>query len=248
MLSISRLGGLLFSLFVVTGLAQAQPAAQSFPKSVTLSYEQLGSSASSRTPLATVNYDPKTLKYNLASWTPPSVDSLKSTSIEPITAPLLRILLPNGSATVASLDAFDNNLSQDINIWLSQDNGEIVSASVTSIRPPPLTKEQELQRQKEERLKKRGKAVPSSKPIPKSKKSKTEDVAVASAGPVVRVNLLVAGEGVRPRLNSRKPVQVDAEGREVVPVEQQEKTFFQKYWYILIAVAFMVATSAGGGG
>ncbi|KAJ9651714.1 hypothetical protein H2198_009026 [Neophaeococcomyces mojaviensis] len=247
MLSPSHLERFLLCLLIVTGLAQAQSAAQSLPKSITLSYEVLGSSASSATPLATVNYDPRTLNYVLASWTPPSLDSLKSTSSEPTSAPLLRILLPNGSATVASLSAFDNKLSQDINIWLSQENDEVVSASVISITPPPLTKEQELQQQKEERLKKRGKAVPSTKPKPKSKKTKTQDVAVAPAGPVVRVNLLVANDGVKPKLNSRKPVQVDAEGQEVVPEEQQEKSFFQKYWYILLAVAFVLMSSSGGG-
>lgn len=65
-------------------------------------------------------------------------------------------------------------------------------------------------------------------------------------GPVVRVNLLTVGYGPAPKLNSRQPPQIDAEGREVVVEEQAEKTFFQKYWYILLAVAFVLMTGGGG--
>lgn len=241
------------SCLAVTAFSQAQSAAKSLPKSIFLSYEILGQKASTVSPLATVDYDPRTLQNVLSSWTPPSLDSLKSTSSEPASAPLLRVILPNGSTTIAGLNTFDTNLSQDINIWISQESGDVLSASVISITPPPLSKEEELQRQKEERLRKRGKPVPSSKPKPKSKKSKEKEkekkvVESVQAGPVVRVNLLVAEEGVKPQLTSRKPVQVDAEGREVVPEEQQEKTFFQKYWLALLAVAFVLVTSAGGGG
>lgn len=245
----------LISVFALAGIALAQTNQQttskSYPKSVQLSYEILGSSASSSQPLATVEYDPKTLEGLLSSWTPPSLETLQSTSQEPTSTPLLRILLPNGSATVASLGTFDTKLSQDIDVWISTENGgEVVSASVRSITPPPLTAEEERQRQKEERLRKRGKVVPSTtakpKPKPKSKKAKDAVVAEPNLGPVVRVNLLPVGHGPAPKLNSRQPPQLDAEGREIAPEEQQEKTFFQKYWYILLAVAFVLMSGGGG--
>ena len=225
-----------------------QSTTKSYPKSITLSYELLGSSASTAGPFATVEYDPKSLEYVLTQWNPPSLDSLQSTSQEPTSAPLLRVLLPNGSASVASIATFDPKLSQNVDIWISQDTGDVVSASVGSVTPPPLSKEEELQRQKEERLRKRGKAVTSSKPktTPKAKKVKEAVVAERSAGPVVRVNLRVSGQGPAPRLNSRKPVQVDAEGREVVQEEQQEKTFIQKYWYLGLALAFVLISGGGG--
>lgn len=246
----------LTSLLALAGLALAQATQQStqpksLPRSVQLSYEILGSSASSQ-PLATIDYDPKTLENVLSSWTPPSLDTLQSTSQEPTSAPLLRVLLPNGSATVTSLGSFDNKLSQDIDIWVSLENGgEIVSASVRSITPPPLSEEEERQRQKEERLRKRGKAVPTTKQKPKSKSKSTSKkvkdavVGEVQAGPIVRVNLLPVGYGPSPKLNSRKPPQVDAEGREIVTEEQQEKTFFQKYWYILLALAFVLISGGG---
>lgn len=245
-------GTALAKLLMLSAVVLAQNAGQSttksYPKSLKLSYEPLGSSASAASPLAIIEYDPKNLDYVLTSWTPPSLDSLKSTSQEPTSAPLLRVLLPNGCTSIASLGTFDPKLSQNVDIWISQDNGEVVSASVGSITPPPLSEEEERLRQKEERLRKRGKAIPTSKskPAPKAKKAKDVVVSATTAGPVVRVNLLVSGHGPAPKLNSRQPPQVDAEGREVVPEEQQEKTFLQKYWYILLALAFVLMSSGGG--
>lgn len=239
--------------FALTGLALSQDpqktTVKSYPNSVQLSYEIIGSTSSSQH-LATVDYDPKSLEHSLSSWTPPSLDTLQSTSQEPTSTPLLRILLPNGGTTVTSLGAFDTKLSQDIDIWISLENGgEVVSASVRSITPPPLTAEEERQRQKEERLRKRGKLVPPTstpKPKTKLKKGKTVEVKEPNLGPVVRVNLLPVGHGPAPKLNSRQPPQVDAEGREIVQEEQAEKTFFQKYWYILLAVAFVLMSGGGG--
>lgn len=245
----SAIAGALALSAIVAAQDAGQSTTKSFPKSITLSYELLGSSASVAQPFAIVGYDPKSLDYVLTSWTPPSQDSLTSTSQEPTSAPLLRVLLPNGSASVASLRTFDPKLSQNIDIWISQETGEVVSASVGSVTPPPLSEEEERMRQKEERLRKRGKAVPSSsaKPKPKSKKAKEVVVPERTAGPVVRVNLLISGQGPAPKLNSRKPPQVDAEGQEIVPEEQQEKTFLQKYWYILLALAFVLISGGGGG-
>ncbi|KAK5070025.1 hypothetical protein LTR51_007718 [Lithohypha guttulata] len=238
------------SLVALVSLAQAQDPAQStikkYPKSILLSYEDLASSGMSRSPLARIEYDPRSLDYTLTSWTPPSVDSLQSTSQEPQSTPLIRVLLPEGGATVTSLGAFDPKLSQDIDLWISKDNGQVISASIRAITPPPLSKEEELQRQKEERLRKRGKAVSSTIPKPKSKKAKDAVVGEVTVGPVVKVNLLIAGQGPAPKLNSRKPAQVDAQGNEVVQEEQQEKTFLQKYWYLLLGLAFVLMSSAGG--
>lgn len=244
-------------LLAFTQLAFSQDTQQTppkpLPKSVQLSYDILGSSASSPQHLATVDYDPKTLEGVLASWTPPLADSLQSVSKEPTSSPLLRIILPNGSTTVAGLGAFDSNLSQDIDIWISlEDGGEVVSASIRSSTPPPFSKEEERQRQKEERLRKRGKTVPTTKakpkPKPKSAAKKAKDAIVpeVKGGPVTRINILPIGHGPSPKLNSRAPPQVDAEGREVVPEEQQEKTFFQKYWYVLLGLAFVLMSGGGG--
>ena len=63
----------------------------------------------------------------------------------------------------------------------------------------------------------------------------------------VKVNLVPAMAAPSPKLMSRKPPQVDAEGNEVPAAdEQQEKTFFQKYWWVLMIAA--VLTLGGGGG
>ncbi|KAF7502376.1 hypothetical protein GJ744_005968 [Endocarpon pusillum] len=48
-----------------------------------------------------------------------------------------------------------------------------------------------------------------------------------------------------PKLNVRKPVVVDADGKEVPQEPEVEKTLFQKYWWALALVA--VLALAGGG-
>ena len=224
-----------------------------FSKSITLSYELISSTPQSVKPLCTVFYEPKTLRYTLSSWTPPSVDDLRSTTPEPTSAPLLRILLPNGSSTVTSLTTFSNDLTQHVSLWLSSEpDGSIFSASVTSTTPPPLTAEEEQLRKKVERAKARGKPLPSApKPKPK-KKSKKDDKpepvqeAVETDGPKVKVMLIPAKAGPTPKLGSKAAPQVDAEGNEVPQHEEQEKSFFQKYWWIF-AIAAVFAMTAGGG-
>lgn len=244
---LTRLTGLL-----VTTVSAIQDPAQSttktFPKSISLQYQDLTSSPTS--PLLTVEYDPKTLDYALTSWTPPSLDVLKSASQEPQSSPLLRILVPDGrAATVTSLTTFDSSLSQDIDIWLSRSSGDVISASVRSSTPPALSKEEELQRQKEERLRKRGKAIPSKPAQPKkstTKKARDAVVGEVQAGPVVRVNLLMVDNGPTPKLLTRQPPQVDSQGNEVVQEPVQEKNFLQKYWYLLLALAFILISNGGG--
>jgi hypothetical protein len=222
-----------------------------FPNSITLSYEVIGSAPSSVKPLATVFYDPRSLRYSLESWTPPSLDSLTSTSPEPSSASLLRILLPNGSSTVTSISNFDEGLKQTIDLWISDaQDGSIFSASVTSRTPPPLSAEDERLRKKIERAKARGKPIPTApKPKPKKKPKKGDTVTIKeedSQDEQVKVNLLPATAGPTAKLGSRKPPQVDADGNEVVEAEVQEKSFFQKYWWIFLVLA--VLTLGGGGG
>lgn len=224
-----------------------------FPKSITLSYEVIGSAPSSVKPLATIFYDPRSLRYSLESWTPPSLDALTSTTPEPTSSPLLRILLPNGSSTVTSISNFDTGLKQTIDLWISDEpQGSIFSASVTSITPPPLSAEEERLRKKIERAKARGKPIPTApKPKPKKKSKKDDSVseaAEASQEEAVKVNLIPASAGPTAKLSSRKPPQVDADGNEVVEAEVQEKSFFQKYWWVFLVLAVVTLGGGGGGG
>ena len=224
---------------------------KSFPSSIILSYELLTSSGAAK-PLAKIDYNPKSLAYTLSSWTPPldAVDTLQSTSQEPTSAPLVRVLLPNGSSSVTSLESFSSRFSQDINVWIHLD-GSVLSASVLSRTPPPVSAEEEALRQKEDRLRKRGKPVPSRPKPTKAKAKKGEkpvEVREVEAGPVVKVNLLVAGEGPQPKWNTRAPVQIDADGKEIEPEQVVEKTFFQKYWYIILAIGFLIMSGGGAGG
>ncbi|KAK0613822.1 hypothetical protein B0T14DRAFT_527061 [Immersiella caudata] len=60
-------------------------------------------------------------------------------------------------------------------------------------------------------------------------------------GPQVKV--VVAGRGKQPELN--KPVVLSPEGKKVVP--EAEKTFLQKYWWVLAIGAFMLISGGGDG-
>ena len=232
---------LLWLQYVPTALA----ATASLPNSLTLSYEVVGSAQSAVQPLAIVSYDPSTLKYVIDSWTPPSLDTLKSVSSDPTSQRLLRILLDSGSSTVTTLGAFDAALSQNITLWLSPNgDGSITSASVSSYRPAPLTKEEIEFAQKVERAKARGKPIPTPTGLGKNRKKAQQETADKS--PTVKVNLLAPVPGPKPKLGSRKPPVVGADGKEV-PAEVQEdnRSFFQKYWWVFLAGAILVMSSGG---
>ena len=234
----------LLSVCACTVLAVSDAAASRLPKSVTLSYEVIGSS--SVKPLVTVFYDPKTSKHALSSWTPPTLGSAQSTSPDPTSSKLLRILLPNGGSTITTLDTFSDDLYKNIDLWISPEDGSVFSAAVSSLSPPPLTQDEERYQKKVARAKAKGRPIPSPPPIPNTKKAREEAAARAALHEPIRVNLITSGAGPSPALASRGPPQVDAEGREVPQEEQQEKSFFQKYWWV-----FMIATilmMAGGGG
>ncbi|EXJ90451.1 hypothetical protein A1O1_03553 [Capronia coronata CBS 617.96] len=227
-------------------VAVAGSDAGKLPNSVTLSYQLVG--VPSIEPLATFSYDPRSKKHALSSWTPPSLDSEKSTTPEPTSSRLLRILLPNGSATVTTLDTFSADVYQKIDLWVSPDDGSVFSASVSSVSPPPLTPDEERYQKKVARAKAKGKPIPPPPPIPNTKKAREEAAARAALHEPIKVNLLAAGPGPAPALTTRKPPQVDTEGREIAQEEQQEKSFFQKYWWVFVIVAVLSMGGGGGGG
>jgi len=175
------------------------------------------------------------------------LDAKQSTTPEPTSSRLLRILLPNGSSTVTTLDTFSQDLHQKIDLWISPDDGTVFSASVSSLSPPPLTAAEERYRKKVERAKAKGKPIPSRPPIPNTKKAREEAAKQAALYEPIKLNLIPSGTGPSPVLAARKPPQVNAEGQEVVQEEQAEKSFFQKYWWIFMVVA-MIAMAGGGGG
>ncbi|KIV84626.1 hypothetical protein PV11_00399 [Exophiala sideris] len=239
----------LLLLYSLTALAASTTGttsdASKLPRSVTLSYELIGSS--SVTPLVTVFYDPQTLKHALSEWSPPTLDSQKSTSPEPTSSQLLRILLPNGSSTITTLDTFSEDVHQKIDLWISPDDGSVFSASVSRVSPPPLSADEERYRKKVERAKAKGKPIPARPPVPNTKKAREEAAKQLALYEPIKVNLITSAPGPAPSLTTRKPPPVDADGRELAQEEQPEKSFFQKYWWVFL-VGLMLTMTAGGGG
>ena len=235
----------LLAVCASTVTAVTDAAASKLPKSITLSYEIIGSS--SVKPLVTVFYDPKSQKHALSSWTPPAQEPSQSTTSQPTSAKLLRILLPNGSSTITTLDTFNEDVHQKIDLWLSPEDGSVLSASVSSLSPPPLSLDEERHQKKVARAKAKGKPIPPPPAIPKTKKAREEAAARAAMLEPIKVNLVTSGPGPAPVLASRAPPQMDADGREVPQEEQAEKSFFQKYWWVFL-VATMLMMTAGGGG
>ncbi|KAJ9607819.1 hypothetical protein H2200_007898 [Cladophialophora chaetospira] len=233
----------LLSVCTCAVLAVNDAAASKLPKSITLSYEVIGSS--SVKPLVTVFYDPKTSKHALSSWTPPAADSLQSTS-EPTSSKLLRILLPNGSSTITTLDTFSDLVYKSIDLWISPEDGSVFSAAVSSLSPPPLTPDEERYQKKVARAKAKGRPIPPPPPIPNTKKAREEAAARAALHEPIRVNLITTSAGPSPILATRAPPQIDAEGREVPQEQQQEKSFFQKYWWVFLVATILMMTGGGG--
>ena len=214
----------MLALFCAAALSSAQSAA-SLPKSITLSYESLLPGSHSVKPLTTIFYDHTTLKTSITSWTPPSLDSLKSTTAEPTSPQLLRILLPSGSSTLTSLGTFNNSLSQNINLHLSPTgDGNIFSASVYA--STPLVD-----------------VLPSGSKSTSKKAAEAQKNVQANAN--IRVKIISPALGPAPKLASKKPPVVGPDGKEQPAAEEVEKSFFQKYWWVFGIVALLAM--AGGG-
>lgn len=221
-------------LSAFTCLVSASSSA-AFPNSITLSYEPVLDSSSAKT-LATIFYDPETLKYSLSSWTPPSADS-KSTTPEPTSPQLLRILLPNGGSTLTSIGTFNTSLTQTISLHLSPNDKTIFSASVSATEPPPAP------RLSKSKSKSRSKSSSKSK---SKTKSKTQPPAASEELANVHVELIPPTPGPLPKLNSRKQPVIGPDGKET-PAEGDvpEKTFFQKYWWVFLILTVVAMAGSG---
>ncbi|RPB16910.1 hypothetical protein P167DRAFT_561872 [Morchella conica CCBAS932] len=62
----------------------------------------------------------------------------------------------------------------------------------------------------------------------------------ASSSPTVRI--LTQAPGPQPALN--KPIVLTPDGK--IPVPEVEKTFLQKYWWVLLGATLLIMTSGGG--
>jgi hypothetical protein len=196
------------ALICASSFTTAQASA-SLPKSITLSYESLLPRSQSVKPLATIFYDPDTLKTSISSWTPPSLDSLKTTTAEPTSPRLLRVLLPSGSSTLTSLGTFNNSLNQNIDLHLSPTgDGTVFSASVYASTPIV-------------------EVLPSGSKSKSKAKKQAEAQKNAQANANLQVKIVAPIPGAAPKLASKKPPVVGADGKEQPAAEEVEKSFFQ---------------------
>jgi hypothetical protein len=222
-------------LSTLTSLVSSASPSAAFPNSITLSYEPVLDSSSVK-PLATIFYDPKTLKSSLSSWAPPVVDA-QSTTPEPASSKLFRILLPNGSSTLASLATFNSSLTQTISLHLSPNDGTVFSASVsaTAALPPP--------RSSKSKSKSKSKTKSSSKA---KSKSKAQPAPAAEDFANVHIEIITPTPGPMPKLNSRKPTVIGPDGKEA-PAEGEvpEKSFFQKYWWVFLLLTVVAMAGSG---
>jgi hypothetical protein len=233
-----HLNSLQCAAFLLSLLFSRFACAANLPNSIVLSYQATAKSESaSIAHLATVSYDPSTLATQLTSWTPPSPDS-KSTTPEPTSPQLLRILLPNGSSTITSLGTFNESLTQHIALQLGPANGEVLSACVTATMPPGWGRKSKKSKSKS----KTPKPKPKSKKSPKATSSNEQD----QKYPGVHISISPPAYGPRPKLLDRKPPVVGVDGKEV-PEEGQppEKSFFQKYWWVFAAVSLLALVGGG---
>lgn len=220
-------GGLYVHAFLLAAALVLAQTAATLPQSITLSYQSLLPGSQSVKPLATIFYDPDTLKSSVSSWTPPSVDSLQSATAEPTSPQLLRILLPSGSSTLTALGTFNNSLRQNVDLHLSPvGDGSVFSASVYASTPIL------------EILPSGSKAKAKAKKLAQAQKD-------AKAHSNVQVKVVGTTPGPAPKLLSKKPPVVGPDGREQPAPEDVEKSFFQKYWWIFAVVALLAM--AGGG-
>lgn len=225
--------------------------AASLPNSVTIWSWPL--SASSPSPLATVNYDPISLNTSVAAYTPP-----KDLPLTPPPNPgtldldgLVRIGLYDSKAgasswngTITHASSFNPKHQHQLSLVLTS-SGQPLSVSFAAFAENIDPREERRRQKREERQRRREEEAKAKGKEPKSKagraSAKKKEESRKKEQPLVEVTK--QREGPLPVLN--KPVQLNSEGR----VEQKdEKTFLQKYWWAIAIFLVLQLLTAGGGG
>ena len=250
----SLASSILASLCLTLTLLLTLGNAQSLPQTVTLSYRSVSEPTGRPQALATISYDPATLKTSLISWTPPSIPpAAPKQQQQPQSSPLLSIYPSTNpsSTTITSLDSLSNTLNQTISLWLdspftADGKTRIITSASIHASPPPTA----AQLKEAAKLARRA-ARSASKSSSATAKSKSSTAPTASSSPLkasgnVLITLHTPVTPAPPTLIDRKPVVVGADGQEVPQEELVEKSFFQKYWWVF-ALGAILALQGGAG-
>ena len=226
-------------LATLCSLVAATPESSTLPRSFTLSYT-FAEDTSSIKPLATVFYNPLTLESQLSSWTPPAEAQADLPAQK-----IVRLTLPNGSSSLTSLATLNSTAYlQTLVLYTSPTgDGSIYSASIET-NPVHMPTKEELREERQKRRNTERKEKRKTKEAAKKGVTVEErKIVEVGHGPGVTVKIVPPNEGAVPKLNSKRPP-VIVDGKEVMPEEVPEKTFLQKYWWV-IALFGVLALSGG---
>ncbi|KAG5302015.1 hypothetical protein I7I48_02214 [Histoplasma ohiense] len=223
------------------------------PLSADIFYWPLSSSTSKPIRLAKISYDPSTLTHTIDSYTPPQLQNIASNNTD-AQADLVRIGLytnPNlsdtesssgssGSSssssqkeqwvgTISSLSLFANT-PQTLTLHLDQNN-HVYHAAISSLAspsPPSSSPDSRATRTKT-----------SSPPSPPHRNSNGAGTEAGS----LKVELIRSNPSPGPHLN--RAVVLSPDG--TVPEPAIEKSFFQRYWWVLGIIGILAFTGSADG-
>ncbi|EGC45525.1 conserved hypothetical protein [Histoplasma capsulatum var. duboisii H88] len=230
----------------LSAFTSASASASAAPLSADIFYWPLSSSTSKPIRLAKISYDPSTLTHTVDSYTPPQPQNVASNNID-AQADLVRIGLytnPNlsdtesssGSSqkeqwvgTISSLSLFANT-PQTLTLHLDQ-NDHVYHAAISSLAspsPPSSSPDSRATRIKT--------------PSPPSPPHRNSNGAGTEAGSL-RVELIRSNPSPSPHLN--RAVVLSPDG--TVPEAAIEKSFFQRYWWVLGIIGILAFTGSADG-
>ncbi|EDN11226.1 hypothetical protein I7I51_03070 [Histoplasma capsulatum] len=217
------------------------------PLSADIFYWPLSSSTSKRIRLAKISYDPSTLTHTIDSYTPPQPQNVASNNVD-AQADLVRIGLytnPNlsdtesssGSSsqkkqwvgTISSLSLFANT-PQTLTLHLDQNNHVYHAAISSLVSPSPLSSSPD------------SRATRIKTPSPPSPPHRNSKGAGTEAGSL-KVELIRSNPSPSPHLN--RAVVRSPDG--TVPEAAIEKSFFQRYWWVLGIIGILAFTGSADG-
>lgn len=232
-----KLPAFIASLLFLTCPAHTKVTSRDGYQHIQIYYQPTTPSASNSaaTLLASIDYDITNLDSKVISYSPPSFTSGEDDNNNnndgtgPNPEQLFRILTTrstdggddgiNGATTISSLSNFNPAYTPTLTLHLTTDDSIFaasLSADPLSPSPPPSSS-----------------SSPPASPPPSQPHQ-----------PTLKVTILRPTPGPAPALNAKKPVLLDADGKEVVQPPEVEKTLFQKYWWALALIGVLAISGS----
>ncbi|KAI9652054.1 MAG: hypothetical protein M1831_007246 [Alyxoria varia] len=191
--------------------------------------------ASTPQPLAQVSYNTDASSSSVTKYTPPKPPHSSDSQIR---IGLYDQKTSSWKGVLTTAESFDQAYKPQVQLLLDEDSGDVHHIGFSSYGVP------ESDRERRRRERREAKAQESSQKQGKAEKPRRKKEMEAREKGNSELLIQIIKPDVAPLPHLNKPVIVDAEGK--LPDSEQEKTFLQKYWWVIAIFLLLQLLTAGG--